>query len=259
MLPNLFQSKAINMRAQHRLGKSAAPPARLTLALAMVLTTVLGSISAQANIIKQDTTAMNNATTTDWNGATGAGVIGEFDGTASATSLANMTLGGSISLGGLQFDSTMQGPLTIATGSTLTLTPATSTVTLEAGCPNVTINCAMAEANLASTWTVTSAGTTLTVPTPGFGTSTWTFNGAGNFNFYPGNIQTGNGSGAILVNTTGSFNVNDITIYKYSGSTATVPTALTPVAASTTVGFSVPNSGSTVTLNTMELSTGNSG
>jgi autotransporter-associated beta strand protein len=225
-----------------------------------------GALNLQAaNIFKTVTTTMSAST--DWSttdgGATGvapsSSSVGEFGATPTSAELATMTLGGATTLAGLQFDATMQGPLTIASGNTLTLSPGTSTVTLEAGCPNVTINCAMAEANNSSTWTVQSAGTTLTVPSPGFGTATWTFAGAGNFNFYPGSIQTGNGTGNILITTTGSFSVNDISKQKSGSTTTTVPTATSPVAASSSGGLVISGSGSTVNISTLELNNGGNG
>ena len=145
--------------------------------------------------------------------------------------------------------------VTILSGSTLTLD---GNLTLEAGSPNVTINCAMSEGNNSSTWTVASAGTTLTVPSPGFGTATWTFAGAGNFNFGSANIQPGNNNGAVTITTTGSFSANDISIGKDT-TTTTVPTATSPVAASANSGFSVTGAGSVVNISTFELSTQNGG
>ena len=236
--------------------------------IAAVMFLILGAMGVQAaNIFKANTATMSASTdwTTTYNGSTGiapaSGSVGEFTNSpVTAGNLAAMALGGNVSLTGLQFDggaNPMAGPLTIASGSTLTLTPA-STLILEAGSPNVTINCGMAEANNSSTWTVTSAGTTLTVPSPGFGTATWTFAGAGNFNLWPGNIDTGNGTGAVLINSTGTFNANDIGIGKTGSTTTTVPTATVPVAASASQGFCV-SAASTVNLSTLELSSQNGG
>ena len=226
-----------------------------------------GALNLQAaNIFKTVTTTMSAST--DWSttdgGATGvapsSSSVGEFGATPTAAELATMTLGGATTLAGLQFDATMQGPLTIASGSTLTLGAASTTaLVMASGSPNVTINCGMAEGNNSQTWTVTSAGATLTVPSPGFGTATWTFAGAGNFNFCPGSIQTGNGTGNILITTTGSFSVNDISKQKSSSTTSTVPTATSPVAASASGGLVISGAGSTVNISTLELNNGGNG
>ena len=86
-----------------------------------------GALNVQAaNAIKLDTASMaTNSVNWSGGGGTSGNVlstqIGEFDATASTTSLANMTLGGNnVILAGLLFDGTMTGPLTIASGSTLT-------------------------------------------------------------------------------------------------------------------------------------------
>ena len=117
-----------------------------------------------ANIIKSDTTTMNTAA--DWSGtAPSSASVGEFDATAQAATLANMTLGGNVTLGGLQFDGTMNGPLTIASTGGYTLTNGTSGINMSAANNDVTLNCALSlgtVANQAQTWTV-PLGRTLTM------------------------------------------------------------------------------------------------
>jgi autotransporter-associated beta strand protein len=133
-----------------------------------------------ANDIKADTASMA-ANTANWlntdPGSGGTGIvpattdIGEFDGTVSATSLANMTLGGAnLTLAGLQFDASMASPLTIASGNIFT--NGTSGINMSAAITNVTINCGYsAPGNV--TWNV-APNTTLAL-----NNSVVTFNQAG--------------------------------------------------------------------------------
>ena len=76
------------------------------------------STSQAANVQKLDTTSMvTNAV--NWSAVASKTDVGEFGSTPQVATLANMTLGGNIQLGGLQFDANMQGPLTIATGANI--------------------------------------------------------------------------------------------------------------------------------------------
>ena len=84
----------------------------LALAAAAVVPFGIGAAQA-AVIIKSDTTTMNFAT--DWNGtAPDITTLGEFSGIPTSTTNANMTLGGDVSLLGLQFDNNLSGPVTIS-------------------------------------------------------------------------------------------------------------------------------------------------
>jgi autotransporter-associated beta strand protein len=90
-------------------------------ALAASLLLVAGGLGAQAqNPTKLNTTTMVNGPT-DWSVAPTTTSIGEFGATPSAANLGAMTLGGALTLGGLQFDSTMAGPVKITDANTLTL------------------------------------------------------------------------------------------------------------------------------------------
>ncbi|MDB6016667.1 MAG: outer rane autotransporter barrel domain protein [Pedosphaera sp.] len=129
------------------------------------------------NVIKQDTTTMQ-PTLTDWSAAPGTGDIGEFDATISSGNAANLTLGGNLSIGALQFDGTLNGPVTIgADGNTLTLNNAGTDLDASAANQNIKINCAVSlGAN--QTWNVAS-GRTLTVGGVISGVGTLTKSGAG--------------------------------------------------------------------------------
>jgi fibronectin-binding autotransporter adhesin len=243
--------------------KNAARAARLALAI-LTLTTAfgLGNLRA-ANAIKLDTTSMltNNV---NWSGGSGAGgivvptQIGEFDATASSASLAGMSLGANIGFGGLKLDANMNGPLIIASGSTLTLS--NSGIDMSVANQNATINCAISCGAIAQTWTVV-AGKTLTLgSTVGFGGGgSLTLAGAGNFYMPSTSFSTGNGTGLIGVTTTGTVTANDVNIGKTGSTTTTVPTAASPIAASAGQGFFVSGAGAVVNLNTLELSTQNGG
>ncbi len=103
-------------------------------------TALLGSSLSSAwaaNVIKLDTPTMSNGAA-DWSAAPAATDIGEFDSTVSVANLAAMALGGNVTLGGLQFDGTMQGPLAIASGNTLTL--GASGINMSAASQSVTFN-----------------------------------------------------------------------------------------------------------------------
>jgi len=101
-----------------------------------------GALAAPAaNQTKLDTTSMA-ATTANWSAAPAVTDIGEFNGTPGAASLAGLTLGGAnLTLAGLLFDNTMQGPATIASGNVLTL--GGSGINMSAANQSVTINCSL--------------------------------------------------------------------------------------------------------------------
>ena len=100
---------------------------------------LLAYTSAQAvNVTKLDTTSMVT-NTSNWSATPAMTDVGEFDATCSAGSMAGLTLGGNLTLGGLQFNNNMTGPATILSGSTLTL--GTSGINMGSASQNVTINC----------------------------------------------------------------------------------------------------------------------
>ncbi len=151
-----------------------------------------------ANVIKRDTPTMSNGAS-DWSAAPGPTDVGEFNGTVSVANLAAMTLGGAVSLGGLQFDGTMQGPLTLSDSSTLTL--GASGIDMSAANQSVTLGCPMvlgADQN----WNVTN-GMTLTVSGQLLASTadTLTLTGSGTNNFsnaangtYAGNVSVNGGT-----------------------------------------------------------------
>jgi len=101
------------------------------LKITSLLLLLAGALDVQANIFKTDTATMNaTGSPWDWTTATGgggtgvaasSGVVGEIDGTPTSGHLSPMALGGNVTLGGLQLDTTANGPLSISSGSTLTL------------------------------------------------------------------------------------------------------------------------------------------
>jgi autotransporter-associated beta strand protein len=161
-----------------------------------------------ANVIKLDTATMNGAA--DWSVAPGATDIGEFDSTVSVANLAAMTLGGAVSLGGLQFDNNMNGPLTVTDGNTLTLDA--SGIDMSAANQNATLGCPIV-LGADQTWNVTD-GLTLTISgSPGVSTATSltkTGNGVLNFNSTVNGTYTGNVSvnGGVLQINSGNANNN---------------------------------------------------
>ena len=124
------------------------------------------NVSAQ-NIFKAATATMSAST--DWSatdgGATGsspsASVVGEFAATPTTANLSGMTLGGNVSLLEMLFDSTMAGPMTMASTGGFTLTNGASGIDMSAATKNVTFNNLMT-LSASQTWTVNS-GLTLTL------------------------------------------------------------------------------------------------
>jgi len=231
---------------------------RLFPLLAGSLLLLVSGVSVRAaNIPKLDTTSLFT-NTVNWVLAPGGTDVGEFNSTPSAATLTGLTLQGTnIILAGLLFDNNMNGPVTIASGGTLTL--GTSGINMTGANQNVTINCAVACGTSAQTWNVVS-GKSLTVGTSvAFGSGgSLTLAGAGTISL-PG-LNTGNGTGTIGVTMTGgSFTGTDVNIGKTGSTTTTVPTATGPFAAPANAGFYVSGSGATVSLNTLELSTQNGG
>jgi len=245
------QHQNLNSKSTMQITKSLK-----TISLCAVLLTAALATAQAANVTKLDTTTMNGGAA-DWSAAPAAADIGEFGATPSAGTLAAMTLGGNLTLGGLQLDSTMAGPLTIASGSTLTIG------TQSANClkvtNNATINCALTLTLGANTWNVAS-GNTLTIGGAvalGAGNIV-TITGGGSVNAPA--LNTGNGTGGIVITTAGG-TVSDpsITIQKTGATTTTIPTAGSPVSAPTSAGFYVNGAGTIVNLGQLLVSTGNGG
>ncbi len=106
--------------------------------LLLAITLICATGSQAANVTKLNTTTMNNGAS-DWSAAPATTDIGEFNGTPTSTTMASMTLGGNLTLGGLQLDGTTTGPLTITDANTLTL--GTSGIGMGLANNNLTLNC----------------------------------------------------------------------------------------------------------------------
>ena len=103
-----------------------------------VMTVFAVQSARAASITKSDTTTMNNAS--DWGGtAPSATTLGTFDNTIAAANIANLTLGGDVSLQGVQFNNNLNGPVTIKSGNILSLYGAG--IDMSAANANVTILC----------------------------------------------------------------------------------------------------------------------
>lgn len=143
----------------------------------LLLAAALLANSALANVIKQDTVTMQ-ANMTDWSSAPGTGDVGEFDATISSVNAGNLTLGANLSIGALQFDGTLNGPVVIgADGNKLTLNNAGTDLDASLANQNVTINCAIG-LGVDQTWNV-AAGKTLAVGGVISGNQTFIKSGSG--------------------------------------------------------------------------------
>jgi autotransporter-associated beta strand protein len=117
-----------------------------------------GAMNIQAaNVTKLNTTTMVNGAA-DWSSAPATTDVGEFGSTPTAGTLAAMTLGGPLTLGGLQLDGTTAGPLAITDANTLTL--GTAGINMLTANNNATLNFPLALGG-SQTWSVGS-GRTLT-------------------------------------------------------------------------------------------------
>ena len=192
-----------------------------------------GALAAHAqNIFKAATTTMSAST--DWSATDGgtpgvapsASTVGEFGVTPTAGNLSGMTLGASMSLLGLQLDATMAGPLTIATGNTLTLgasgiTASYNSTTLN----NATLGCALTLSSPQS-WNIAS-GQTLTASGAVTFTGGLTINGTGTVTLSAANTGAGgltiNGGSSATLGTITSAGTGTITI----NGTMTFPSTFT--------------------------------
>jgi len=206
--------------------KAITSPFKLKISGLLLLAGVFAALNVQAaNVTKLNTTTMVNGVS-DWSAAPATTDVGEFNNVPTLANMAAMTLGGDLTLGGLQLDNNITGPLTIATGNTLTL--GTSGINMSAANNNLTFNCAMALGggqawNIVSGRTVTLSGATtiangannmtvngggtvsVTFPntasiSAGQGAGTWTFNGS----TLSCNIPVGTGTFVNLVNFLGT-------------------------------------------------------
>src|SRR5882724_739738 len=127
-----------------RTGIPAWPAGHLLLAI-FCLTVATGA-QAQTVITKANTTTMSGAA--DWGGVAPTNTtIGKFDSTISSGNEAALTVDANTTLEGLLFAGTLNGPVTIGGGSTLTLNSSfftgTAGIDMSAASQNVTINSAL--------------------------------------------------------------------------------------------------------------------
>ena len=148
---------------------------------------LVSNVATAQNILKSDTATMDAAA--DWSGnAPTASNVGEFGSTPLAATLAAMTLGGAVSLAGLQLDNNMNGPLTIAAdGNTLTL--GASGIDMSAANQNATLGC-LVTLGSAQNWNVVSPET-LTVSGVVTLNDLLTLNGSGAVTLSAANTGTG--------------------------------------------------------------------
>jgi autotransporter-associated beta strand protein len=118
-----------------------------------ILAVMAGTNAGAANPIKTDTTTMNVAASWSDSAVPTSSKIGEFNNVISSGKAATLTLGGNVSVLGLLFDSNLNGPVKIGSGSTLSLYA--SGIDMSAANANVTIGCATALA-ADQTWNVGS-------------------------------------------------------------------------------------------------------
>ena len=208
-----------------------------------------------ANVLKLNTSTMNGGAT-DWSAAPATTDVGEFANTPSSATLAAMTLGGSLTLGGLQFDSNLAGPVTIASGNTLTL--GTSGISLSAANNDVTINCALTLGTSPQTWTVAS-GRTLTIGvSPSIPAAyVLTITGAGNTTV-SGSLNPANADNCGILIKGGNFTASNVTIQRSHNYGSTAPTAAAPLAADTGDGFVVSGSSTAASMATLNIGINNS-
>ena len=114
--------------------------------------------SAQLQMIKSDTTTMDTAA--DWSGvAPATNEVGIFNNIISAANEAALTLGGNVDVGGLIFSNNLNGPVSVASGNTLTLEG--SGINLSVANQNATFNNAIS-LDAAQIWNIGS-GRTITL------------------------------------------------------------------------------------------------
>jgi len=173
--------------------------------------------SATPQMIKSDTTNMD--TTADWSGVTPAiGAVGLFNNIISVVNEAALTLGGAVTIGGIIFTNNLNGPVTVATGNTLTL--GSAGIDMSKANESVTFNNAITLAasqiwNVTNNQSLTVNGTftseSNTIIQTGGGTLYLgvTANDPGaNMQVNSGTIQANASSGITISLNGGTFNIN---------------------------------------------------
>ena len=222
--------------------------------LTAALLLLAGALNVQAaNVTKKNTTTMNGGLT-DWSAAPATTDVGEFDATVSSANLAAMTLGASLTLGGLQLDATMNGPLTISAANTLTL--GTSGINLTAANQNATLNCTLTPGGT-QTWNVQS-GRTLTlgsgITASGATTFSLTINNGNTGTVTMGNLTENYTSDGYLLALLGGNIAMGTVLTARTTSFTTAPTAIAPINASSSGGIYV--NGATVSVTSITIGVG---
>lgn len=146
---------------------------------------ITSGLSAQTVLVKSDTSTMNSAA--DWGGTVpAAGCVGQFSSVISSNKAASLALGGNVTLGGLSFLGSLNGPVVIGGADTLTL--GTNGIAMGSANRDVTLNCAVALAG-SGTWNVGS-GRELKVAGGLGGTYDITKTGSGTLSVSGGTAQT---------------------------------------------------------------------
>jgi len=230
---------------------------------ALLLLAGAGGANA-GNITKANTATMSGVS--DWSAAPTSTSVGEFNATPSSGNLAAMSLNGATALQGLQFDSTLAGPLTIASELTYTLSLASAGIS-NGVAKTETFGCPIA-LSAAQTWSSISSGA-ITVSGSVTGSSALSITNSGiitlqNANF-TGNLTVGNASQAMASGTLtisgGSFGAAGSTLtiagttaneFIQSGGTATFGT-VNVGAASNETGAGMEITGGTAYFGTVTL------
>jgi rhamnogalacturonan endolyase len=173
--------------------------------------------SSTPQMIKSDTTNMNSAA--DWSGVTPSITqVGLFNSVISAVNEAALILGGNLNVGGLIFTNNVNGPVTVASGNTLTL--GGTGIDMSRANQSVTFNNAITLA-APQVWNVTN-GRTLTVSGTFTSASNTVFKAGGgtlalnvnssdagaNIQVNSGVVQANVSSGIMISLNGGTFNVN---------------------------------------------------
>jgi autotransporter-associated beta strand protein len=244
----LFIAALLGLRGLNRVQACLRPP---NFPRTGSLLLIAGTMSVgAANVTKLNTATMNGGAA-DWSAAPATTDVGEFSATPSAATLAAMSLGGSLTLGGLQLDNNLAGPLTIASGNTLTL--GTSGINMSAANTNATINCTLSLGVSPQTWIVAS-GRTLTIGvTPSIPSAyVLTITGAGNTTVN-GSLSPASGDNCGILIKGGNFTASNVTISRSHNYGSTAPTAVAPLVADTGDGFVVTGGTTAAALTTLSI------
>ena len=187
----------------------------------LVVLAVLGLSASESqvrasNLYKRDNTNSLNSVSS-WATTSGGGTspssinstdIGVFDNALSAANALKLSLDGNLSIGSLQFNGNLNGPITVSGSSTLTLNNAAG-IDMSSANHDVTVECAIAF-GIDQTWTV-AGGQTFTVNGIVSGPGQLTKTGPGNLvlnrnnTFSGGTLITG---GRVIVGNTNAFGPN---------------------------------------------------